>query len=324
MNLKLKKLALCIGVSFTVMAATPTYALLVSTTVTTSTSTSINGITTSDTSGPAASSESHTSANSGRYGGALAYAHSAARADNTGFSSLTSTSNTDFLIDGYATIQTSAQSLHTTTVKNDSDVGQAINFDFIISSGSLGLGWIVLDGMWDPTSDASGLFIQSGYSADIRLNGTSLWSSGASLTNNITVWSEEGQWREGELTHTGTAAPLNNAGAQYDENSSQYSYSWADYYGNLSLGYLAPGASFTLEYQLSTYINEVMNTIGYANAPRATIGDPFNLNGTPIYDANSFNAVNASPVSKAPEPAPLLLLGAGLMGLAFRRKSRKA
>mgnify|MGYP002712203320 CR=1 FL=1 len=305
--MKVKKLALAIGVSFTTLTAMPSYALLISSNSISTTSASINGNTVTNSDGPAAntSSETHHSLTvppAANFNGWNISAGSTAYGKDTGESGLRSYGqpfmDRNFL-GGHLNVQSSAQVLHTAVITNDTSTGQNIDFSFLILSGKLGLGSSTSYN--DPNT-----LIQSGYSADIRVNGTSLWNSAASLTA-VNDW-----WDGQSLSTSGTdLGALTNNGL---------SYAWGNYAGTLNLGYLAAGASITLEYQLNTYVNEYLADAGYAHTPEARFDDPFAFSSTPIFDVSNFATNGGTSPTDVPEPANTLLLGAGLAALAFRRR----
>ncbi|WP_062059356.1 PEP-CTERM sorting domain-containing protein [Cellvibrio sp. OA-2007] len=302
--MKVNKLALAIGIAFTTLAAAPSYALLISTSVKASTSVSINGTTNADS----ISSSTYALSESGLNTESPVRANASASAygKDTGESGLKSYGS-PFLDRSFLStnldLSSNASVLHTATITNDTGTGQNIDFSFLILSGELGLGYS------DTYSDGSTL-IQSGYSADIRVNGTSLWDSSASLTA-VNDW-----WNGQSLTTNGTTlGALSGDGVTYQ---------WGSYAGVLNLGYLAAGASLTLEYQLNTYVNQYLADAGYAHTPEARFDDPFGFGSTPIFDASNFVTTSSGAPSTVPEPANTLLLGAGLAALAFRRrKARK-
>jgi hypothetical protein len=310
--MKIKKLALAIGITFTTFSAMPSYALLITSNSTSTTSVSINGSTATNTDGPAPNTLSETI-----HSQTLASAYpthdwnisgsSSAYGKDTGESGLKSYGN-PYMDRGFLgenlDLRSSAQVLHTATITNNTSFGQNIDFSFLILSGEIGLGYS------DNYGDVNTL-IQSGYSADIRLNGISLWNSAASLTA-VDDW-----WNGQSLSTSGTSLGAPSGGTYYQ---------WGNYAGVLNLGYLAAGASFTLEYQLNTYVNEYLADAGYAHTPQARFDDPFAFSTTPIFDVSNFvssPAGNTTPPTNVPEPANTLLLGAGLAALAFRRRKER-
>lgn len=305
MNINVNKLALAIGVSFTALAAMPSYALLISSNVKASTSVTINGTTDTDSINSASYAYSESALNLAP--SVRAHGSSAAYGYDTGETGLKSYGS-PFLDRNYLStnldLSSNASVLHTAVITNDSSAGQHIDFSFLILSGALGLGY-------SSNYNDGNTLIQSGYSADIRVNGVSLWNSAANLTA-VNDW-----WNGQDLSTSGTAlGALTKNGVSYE---------WGSYAGSLDLGYLAAGSSLTLEYQLSTYVNQYLADAGYAHTPEARFDDPFSFSSTPIFDQSNFVATdNGTPPTETPEPAGTLLFGAGLAALAFRRKSRKA
>jgi|GEM_PF-7096325 len=292
MNINVNKLALAIGITFTALAATPSYALLISTTVKASTSDSENGITTTDTDGPA------NSATSAQRGSLVL-----AKGDNTGYSKLYTggfLSDERNSLSPLFTLHAQASVLHSAVITNDTGVDQKVNFKYLILAGNITVG---------SNYDYQSSFSNSGYSADIRVNGISLWGSNAQIDLNSSGRT---------LTQGGTSL---QGSLLYNDST----YVWDNFNGSLSLGYLAAGASLTLDYQLSTYVNQFLVDAGYADPPAAMISDPFDFSTNPLFAADNFTATPAIPVdpTELPEPASTLLLGAGLAALAFRRRKAR-
>ena len=118
---------------------------------------------------------------------------------------------------------------------------------------------------------------------------------------------------------------LNASGATLGTGSGNYS--WSAYTGTVSLGTLLPGQSETIDYllnssasgQKSTALGQLVSSVGVVVIGGTTdtaigrIGDPSTFAGT----GGPFNIITASSV---PEPASMVILGAGLAGLAFMRR----
>jgi len=312
MNINVNKLALAIGITFTALAATPSYALLISTSSTSvkaSTSNTVNGTTTTDTDGPANSATSESSYNwTKAYWGGTFVGNtkvSYATGDSTGSSELWSagagwqseerfSNSPTFTLDAHASV------LHSAVITNNTSVSQIIDFKYLIVAGGISIDYI---------GESPNSFANAGYSADIRVNGNSLWASNAQIgiTGGSRTFTQGGTSLQGSL--------LNN----------DKIYEWDNFNGSLSLGYLAAGASLTLDYQLSTYVNQFWADVGYGLHPYAEISDPFDFNTNPLFAADNFTATpaNTGNPTDVPEPAGTLLLGAGLAALAFRRRKER-
>ena len=287
--MKINKLALVIGITFTAMASAPSHALIISTSVQSSAFVTHSGLpATTDMDGPAASVYSYAESYNSGTGG-----YTYATGDDTGYSDLFTAAS---VYDETASVNAGAQILHKAVITNDSASAQNIDFNFLIMGGRID----TFTGFWDGDSNTT----NSGFSADIRVNGTSLWNATA------------------DISYNSSNVTLTLGGTDLGGTEGWNNYSWGNYNGFLSLGSLAAGASLTLEYQLETYVNLYLSESGYA---AARISDPFDFNSNPLFAVDNFitTPVDTGNPTEVPEPAGTLLLGAGLAALAFRRRSRK-
>ncbi len=150
-------------------------------------------------------------------------------------------------------------------------------------------------------------------SADVSVNGSSVWGSSASLalTNDFAdIYSNPNPY---SLSTAGAAFAgytvqnvFSGAAVPYESvNFTPYSYA-------VPLGTLDPGQSVSVLYTLSASAQQSGGFEGYGGGI-SIVGDPFGVLGTPAFQ------VEAAPV---PLPAPMELMAAGLAMLATMSRRR--
>jgi len=289
-NFKFKSIALAIGLSAGSIIAAPSYAVPVQVEVLAQVSATSDGVTNSDSQGPASSANAWASSNN---------VSGSASGNDSGWSSLTASAY------GANNFTVSSKLRQVATVTNDFSSAQNFSFNFLISRGGISTSNLNLTG-----SD----FLNASYSATIMVNGVSIWNTAA------------------QVATTALGSELYKTGTDLGGYESSSYYSWNPFSSSINLGEFDAGETFTLEYTINAFVGGMVSDCEYSSSgygygygygygcyhnARAQFGDPFDFN------AMNDKTITASPATSVSEPMGGLLLGAGLLGLAFRRRAKK-
>lgn len=216
--------------------------------------------------------------------------HSTAIVSDNGFSSVnTGFTNQDVsFINGYAMASWEETYLI--------DTAGTYNFDFSITGGELSI-----------TDYSNGIISpEAKYYIYINLDGKSIWYSGAKLTGN-------------SLGHTYSKYGT-DIGSTFFGNAQEFGYVYDVYNGSINLGNYDIGESFTLDYYMN--VNASSKNIAGDVGAMAFITDPNGISGP---DSPGFKGLVTvdSETAPIPEPATMLLLGSGLIGMTGVLKKKR-
>ncbi len=204
------------------------------------------------------------------------------------------------------------------TFINDTGSAQSYSFDFLILPGRLEV---------EARNYLRGEWLEAGYQIDISLDGVSLFSSSAEIRVNGTRQNGPGSSLPGATYSPPieSAAAGTDLGGRWRLDDEFGSYRWRSYQDVLDLGVVQAGQSFTLTYDIKTYVEGsvlpgtwVCISLECGQLGVAAFGDPNHLNSAPL-SMSQLHYKPAGPVS-VPEPGLWLLMGAGLFGLAIARR----
>lgn len=178
-------------------------------------------------------------------------------------------------------------------VTNTGLVAQDFFYDFTINGPRLHISDFAVVGPGDAAAPVAT------YNAEVRVNGTAVFSSSASLNGGLggQVLTSSGT----PFSTTGIAAlGTNEWGVEYDDFST-----------TLLLGNFAPGETFLFE----TFVEVSVSAYGFELGGLAQVGDPGDISSGGVGGTISGGG------TAVPGPMTLLLLGAGLLGFGIKRRS---
>ncbi len=180
------------------------------------------------------------------------------------------------------------------TYTNTSSVAQSVRYDFSIDPADLRIADFA------GISNASPSAMRASYSVNILLNGSSAFSSDATLIGGVSGH---------VLERNGTDFGATFFGAQ----NSIFGYSFDAYVGSLDFGILGVGESLDIGYEIRAEVTSP----GFETGAAASIGDPNNLSGSGLAGAIVANV----PTGTVSVPGSLWLIG-GLLGMVSVRRNK--
>jgi len=181
------------------------------------------------------------------------------------------------------------------TYTNTSSAAQSVRYDFSIDPADLRI--FDFAGVSDASPDA----MRASYSVNILHNGSSVFSSDATLI---------GGGNGHVLERNGT-----DFGSTFVSNPffTVIGYTFDAYVGSLDLGILAVGESLDIGYEIRAEVTSP----GFETGAAASIGDPNNLSGSGLAGAIVANV----PTGTVSVPGSLWLIG-GLLGMVSVRRNK--